>query len=186
MGNQRTLGSVIKLLTPSPDYGDEYNRWLESLPSNVVSLTLLGVAIRAPNRSTSRGFLLSLAGVAVALVLLESGGRLWWRWAAPDVWTRTADADGSLRQSCGFTCAPAAAVMLLARFGVLPTDVPSWDEVISALTQPDDGRLLFGALTMVGGVDVKIISARFERIGVRLELLPGGIALALDRFARIK
>lgn len=28
----RSLGSVIKLLTPSPDYTDEYNNWLESIP----------------------------------------------------------------------------------------------------------------------------------------------------------
>ncbi|MCL6441314.1 MAG: AAA family ATPase, partial [Thermoleophilum sp.] len=29
---ERSLGSVIKLLTPSSDYTDEYNAWLRSLP----------------------------------------------------------------------------------------------------------------------------------------------------------
>ncbi len=29
----RSLGSFIKLLTPSPSYTDEYNRWLENLPT---------------------------------------------------------------------------------------------------------------------------------------------------------
>jgi hypothetical protein len=41
LGPQRTLGSVVKLLTPSPDYNREYNEWLESLPSHIVSLVLL-------------------------------------------------------------------------------------------------------------------------------------------------
>ncbi|HYE21060.1 MAG TPA: hypothetical protein VEA69_21615 [Tepidisphaeraceae bacterium] len=41
LGDDRTLGSVIKLLTPSPDYTDEYNKWLEAIPSDVLSLVLL-------------------------------------------------------------------------------------------------------------------------------------------------
>ncbi len=32
---ERSLGSVIKLLTPSPDYTDEYNRWLRDLPQTL-------------------------------------------------------------------------------------------------------------------------------------------------------
>lgn len=31
----RSLGSVIKLLTPSPDYKDEYNEWLRDLPQTI-------------------------------------------------------------------------------------------------------------------------------------------------------
>lgn len=34
----RTLGSVIKLLTPSPDYTAEYNEWLRSLPQIIRQL----------------------------------------------------------------------------------------------------------------------------------------------------
>src|SRR5262249_47964863 len=45
-------------------------------------------------------------------------GRLWWRFAAPELWERTADAGGSLQQSSGLTCSPAAAVMLLHRHGI--------------------------------------------------------------------
>ena len=37
----RSLGSVIKLLTPSPDYHDDYNRWLDSIPDHVYSLALI-------------------------------------------------------------------------------------------------------------------------------------------------
>jgi hypothetical protein len=37
----RSLGSVIKLLTPSPDYSEEYNQWLESIPSPIFSLLYL-------------------------------------------------------------------------------------------------------------------------------------------------
>jgi hypothetical protein len=31
----RSVGSVIKLLTPSPDYTDEYNAWLRSVPAHI-------------------------------------------------------------------------------------------------------------------------------------------------------
>ncbi|HEC16001.1 MAG TPA: hypothetical protein ENI99_05430 [Sedimenticola sp.] len=38
---RRSLGSVIKLLTPSPSYTDEFNRWLESLPPRIQALAFL-------------------------------------------------------------------------------------------------------------------------------------------------
>ncbi len=37
----RSLGSVIKLLTSSPDYNDEFNAWLESIPEHVYSMALI-------------------------------------------------------------------------------------------------------------------------------------------------
>ncbi len=36
----RTLGSAVKLLTPSDQYNDEYNRFLESIPAHVRTLAL--------------------------------------------------------------------------------------------------------------------------------------------------
>ena len=36
----RTLGSAVKLLTPSDHYTDEYNQFLESIPTHVKILTL--------------------------------------------------------------------------------------------------------------------------------------------------
>lgn len=41
LSSERSLGSVIKLLTPSPDYTDEYNQWLESIPQHVFALVFL-------------------------------------------------------------------------------------------------------------------------------------------------
>lgn len=39
---QRSLGSVIKLLTPSPeDYSGAYNQWLEGLPQHILALVFL-------------------------------------------------------------------------------------------------------------------------------------------------
>lgn len=32
LDSRRTMGSVVKLLTPSEDFTDEYNKWLESIP----------------------------------------------------------------------------------------------------------------------------------------------------------
>lgn len=37
----RSLGSVIKLLTPSPDYTQEYNDWLRSIPSHIYALVFI-------------------------------------------------------------------------------------------------------------------------------------------------
>jgi hypothetical protein len=38
---KRSLGSVIKLLSPSPLYSDEYNAWLKSVPERIKSLVFL-------------------------------------------------------------------------------------------------------------------------------------------------
>ncbi len=38
---QRSLGSVIKLLTPSLEYTDEYNTWLETIPNHIYSLVFI-------------------------------------------------------------------------------------------------------------------------------------------------
>ena len=40
-GPQRSLGSVIKLLTPSLEYTDEYNAWLKSIPDYLLSLLFI-------------------------------------------------------------------------------------------------------------------------------------------------
>ncbi len=41
LSSDRSLGSVIKLLTPSSEYTDEYNEWLERIPSHVYSIVLV-------------------------------------------------------------------------------------------------------------------------------------------------
>ncbi len=38
---ERSLGSVIKLLTPSSSYTDEFNAWLESIPPRIMALVFL-------------------------------------------------------------------------------------------------------------------------------------------------
>ncbi len=38
---ERSLGSVVKLLTRSPDYTDEYNEWLATIPRSIRELVLL-------------------------------------------------------------------------------------------------------------------------------------------------
>ncbi|MEO5959248.1 MAG: hypothetical protein ABIZ49_04755 [Opitutaceae bacterium] len=38
---ERSLGSVVKLLSRSPDYTDDYNAWLASLPRYILDLVLL-------------------------------------------------------------------------------------------------------------------------------------------------
>ncbi|MGR9044014.1 MAG: hypothetical protein ACU83N_01885 [Gammaproteobacteria bacterium] len=42
LSNKRTLGSVIKLLTPSvSEYSDAYNHWLEQIPQHILALVLM-------------------------------------------------------------------------------------------------------------------------------------------------
>lgn len=37
----RSLGSVIKMLTPSPDFTDEYNEWLNSIPNYIKGIVFI-------------------------------------------------------------------------------------------------------------------------------------------------
>jgi hypothetical protein len=41
LSTQRTLGSVIKLLTPNADYNDSYNQWLAGIPQHIKELVLV-------------------------------------------------------------------------------------------------------------------------------------------------
>lgn len=41
LGPQRSLGSVIKLLTPSADYTESYNEFLRSIPNHIYSILLI-------------------------------------------------------------------------------------------------------------------------------------------------
>jgi len=38
LSTERSLGSVIKLMTPSPEYADEHNQWLSTIPQTVRQL----------------------------------------------------------------------------------------------------------------------------------------------------
>ena len=46
---RRSLGSVIKLLTPSPDYTDEFNDWLHSIPNHISAIVLIIKRIYSPS-----------------------------------------------------------------------------------------------------------------------------------------
>jgi len=41
LSTERSLGSVIKLLTPNSDYTDEFNTWLGSIPSHIYALVFI-------------------------------------------------------------------------------------------------------------------------------------------------
>ena len=40
LSTERSLGSVIKLMTPSPEYTDQYNEWLATIPQTVRQLLI--------------------------------------------------------------------------------------------------------------------------------------------------
>ena len=41
LSERRSLGSVIKLLTPSEEYSEEYNEWLRSIPNHVFAILFI-------------------------------------------------------------------------------------------------------------------------------------------------
>lgn len=41
LSDERSMGSVIKLLTPSADFTDEYNEWLETIPNHIKELVFV-------------------------------------------------------------------------------------------------------------------------------------------------
>ena len=49
LSSKRSLGSVVKLLTPSPDYNDDYNEWLRSIPDTIRDLVLLVKRLYKPD-----------------------------------------------------------------------------------------------------------------------------------------
>ena len=60
LSSQRSLGSVIKLLTPGDEYTDEYNGWLKSIPDYIFPIVYL---IKAINMTQGDGDWRSLFSV---------------------------------------------------------------------------------------------------------------------------
>jgi ABC-type bacteriocin/lantibiotic exporter with double-glycine peptidase domain len=85
-------------------------------------MLLLGVVWTSRGRSTSTGFLRVVVGLVLLIVLLESGGRLWWRFVGTSAWENVPDAEGCVRQSSGWTCSPASAAMLLHHYGIASSE----------------------------------------------------------------
>ena len=116
-----------------------------------VAMLLLGVVWTSRGRSTSTGFLRVIVGLVFLIVLLNSGGRLWWRFVNTTAWQNLPDATGCLKQSSGWTCSPAVAAMLLHHYAIetsegemaylagtnyLGTDAPSIAHAIMAKAAP--------------------------------------------------
>jgi hypothetical protein len=94
----------------------------ELTPALWAGLFLLGVVAVLPNRTLSRGFMISTLAIVGTLLIAQGSGRLIWRFAAPGMWEHQVDRSGCLRQSLGITCAPASAVMLLHRHGIATSE----------------------------------------------------------------
>jgi hypothetical protein len=108
----------------------------------VLAMLLLGVVISSPGRSTSTGFLRVLVGLVVLIMVLNSGGRLWWRFVGQATWENTPDKNGCLTQSTGWTCSPAVASMLLHHYGI----------------SSSEGEMAYLANTSYLGTDVEAIA----------------------------
>ena len=119
------------------------------------ALLILGFIWSAPRKSLSPTFLACLATLASLVLLIECSGWVLWRYFMTDMWDRTANAEGYLRQSNGLTCSPAAAVMLLHYHGI----------------KAGEGEMAYLAGTSVFGTEVhamaEALSAKLEDRGWR-------------------
>jgi hypothetical protein len=122
----------------------------ETVVACTAALLLLGVVWSQPGRSTSSGFLLVVVCLAELILGLTAGGRMWWRWFDTQARKNAPDALGCMQQTTGFTCSPAATVMLLhqnnlsftegelaylAGTSLLGTDLYSMAQAVTALCQ---------------------------------------------------
>ena len=121
----------------------------------VLAMLLLGVVLAVPGRSTSTGFLRVLAGLVALIVVLNSGGRLWWRFVSQATWDNAPDARGCLTQSTGWTCSPAVAAMLLHHHGISTTE----------------GEMAYLANTSYLGTDVQAIAQAMTAKGASQRLV---------------
>jgi hypothetical protein len=80
--------------------------------------SLPGLKSFRPARRWEGCVIVCLAAGMGGLIVLRSGACLWWRLVRPELWERRADPRGGLRQATGWTCYPAAAVMLLHHYGI--------------------------------------------------------------------
>jgi hypothetical protein len=94
----------------------------ETTVACVAAMLLLGVVWSQPGRSTSSAFLGALVGLIGVILLIHHSGRLTWRWLGGAAWHNRADAKGCVTQSTGWSCSPAAAVMLLHHHGINATE----------------------------------------------------------------
>lgn len=88
----------------------------------VCAMLLLDVVMTSTGRSTSNQFLWALVALVGMIQILNSGGRLWWRFVSETAWHNAPAADGTLQQTSGWTCSPAVAAMLLHHYGVNTTE----------------------------------------------------------------
>jgi hypothetical protein len=123
------------------------------------TLLLWGVLrCAAAARARNERLVVLLAAGVGAVMLLQAGSCLWWRFCAPELWERTVDATGGLRQSTGVTCYPASAVMLLHHYGIAA----------------GEGEMAYLANTSLGGTEdfamVRALSRKGRANGWRAEV----------------
>src|SRR5260221_490560 len=58
----------------------------EAIIASVLAVFLLGVVWSVRGRSTSTGFLGVLVALVAVIIVLSTGGRLWWRTFSPETW----------------------------------------------------------------------------------------------------
>lgn len=81
-------------------------------------ILMLGVAWKAGRRFASRPLVVTAIILSSAILLTTNGAPLAWRWFGQPLMRNYPNSAGLIQQTTGMTCAPAAAAMLLNRYGL--------------------------------------------------------------------
>jgi hypothetical protein len=113
----------MALILPSAIYETTLEIGGAAVVLSWMGLLILGMVWgRMPARTWKSRLALYATAAVGAVIVLQTGACLWWRWCVPELWQRSADSRGGARQSTGWTCYPAAGVMLLHRHGIAATE----------------------------------------------------------------
>lgn len=96
-----------------------FAQFVSLLGGSVVIAGWLMLAVLGYGRSTSgRFFQVFLVGIILAVIAVESSGRLWYGWMRSPLWNNRPDARGVMKQAMPTSCGPCSVAMLLHRVGV--------------------------------------------------------------------
>jgi Peptidase C39 family len=158
------LGVSYFIPFPEPIYDVLWHVGGEATVACVLAALLLGVVWSSRKRTTSTGFLRVMAGLVAGIIVLGTGGRLWWRLVSEATWQNTPNVDGCLTQSTGWTCSPATATMLLHHYGIAASE-GEMAYLANTSYLGTDARSIAHALTLKGrphGLRAQVVLADYE------------------------
>lgn len=132
-----------------------------------MSLGIVGFSWASPERPRSTFFLRYMLVLApLALIAVESGGSLWFRFESIDQWNNyPGEESGRLVQTTKMSCLPATAAMLLYHYGITGISEGEFAYLANTSFFGTDGHVMARAITQkIGRPDVKarMVNMKYE------------------------